>query len=954
MKIFRMFLLLILVSQATIFAAYELDEILMVPWGNAAHEISLTETPVGWKNIESFEVMGSDVYLMASNDGQILHFSGESYIKRLDTGLPGLRDFKMGENGTLAFLLDSKVMFQKQGQIFTPFWVNTEERRVNSRILRSNQNRPSVLVNRSMTLTPGSGGENRTQGVLNRNQQPGRMIREDDRRMTFVLDGQEVSTFNPRNGVWGSGQYLDSDDAGHHYILLETILNNYPLELHREVRILNGKGQTIGRIEVPPFQHVLVSREFQIQADGTIYGMITSSRGVHVLQWSPTQLKAEAQIDLPLPVEYRGIVPRPFTGDSELPRPVYDEKDAESLESPLRMDFPPVGRDESVATGETYVELVWTASEANITNGLIQDPDGNDLQTPYWVQVGQNHKVVYQWGGFSTITGFENGLLDGKSAGDMATSDISQHAVGVDCSGFVSRCWNMDQHYSTWMMSNVQPLITQPLPSWYDLSAGDAIHKVGHVRLMVLWNTNGTMLAVEAGGSWITDYHVYSLAQLGDYGPRYYVYMEGMPASLPQPTLGGVLNGDHTTILWSLEETTGIQGVNLYERNIHSDDDWGRVNAEVIPADQTSISLQSSDLALAWELRSVSEADSTFTSYPSDAYAAADKSSSEELLIVDGFDRNTGSYPFPYHDFACRMAESLDQFLYSYATVDNDRVIAGDVSLSDYEAIFWLLGDESTLHETFSFAEQALIRDYLEGGGRLFISGSEVAWDLDAQGSSADETFLRNYLKASYQSDDSQNYEINGVDGTSFAGLQLSYDDGNDGVYEEDYPDAFTPVNGSIPVLRYENNLIAAVAYTGLFGNGSETGKVVLLGIPFETIYNADQRFELTRALLDYFSLSTLLSSEPEQLPERELLLEAYPNPFNSGTNLAFKLPVSESVELSIYDVQGREVTRLLNGDLQAGKHSIHLNTEDWPSAVYLVNLRTAESSMTRRIIHLK
>ena len=65
-----------------------------------------------------------------------------------------------------------------------------------------------------------------------------------------------------------------------------------------------------------------------------------------------------------------------------------------------------------------------------------------------------------------------------------------------------------------------------------------------------------------------------------------------------------------------------------------------------------------------------------------------------------------------------------------------------------------MLGDESTEHETFSAAEQILVQQYLESGGKIFVSGSEIGWDLFEKGTPSDKNFYTNYLKAIYKSDD--------------------------------------------------------------------------------------------------------------------------------------------------------------------------------------------------------
>jgi len=937
-------------------ADFHRQEQLFLPWGDLPGQIPLKETPAGWQSVESFEVIGQNSYLLLAKSGQIQVFLQGKFKNTLATGLIDAQDFQMGPNSHWRYCMNAHQISVNQGQTVNKLWENSNKLQPNSRIIRSNKNNPAVLLNLSETVTGLADSPRVETGVLNRLGQSGRMIRHSETDLLFLLNGQQVADFHPAAGSWGSGQYLGCSQAGIHYILVERILRTYPLKLQREIFLVDGQGQLVGTIAVPPTLYAPVTREFQLDADGTLHELITARDGVHIISWMWQDQGSNEPFHNELPVEFNAITPRPFQGDQHLSvEPTQDEKSSTGSQVIERLDFPPVTREEALNTADQYVALVWTASAQNLTNGQINDPDGHAVQTPDWIHLGQNQHMVYQWGGFSTINNFVDGLAAGKYAGDMATSAVSNYAVGVDCSGFVCRCWHMPQHYSTWMMSNTQPLITQAYDSWYDLEPGDAIHKVGHVRLAVLWNGNGTLLAVEAGGAWITDYHTYSISQLSAYQPRYYVNMVGTATALTQPVLACVTANDSLGMSWSLADTTGITGLNVYQENIFSMDDWTLLLPDPVPVTATRVDLTDTDLSLAYQLRSVGSGSANEESYPSDTYACATKDAPEKLLIVDGFDRTSGSYPFPYHDFAARLAKALGHFTLSYATADNDAVLAGMVDLAAYDAVFWLLGDESTVSETFSSTEQNLVRNYLIQGGRLFVSGSEVGWDLDAQGSSSDQAFFHNYLKAALGVDDSQSYTINGVTGTPFAGITLNYDDGSHGVYAENFPDAFLTNGGSQAVLRYANNMIAATAYTGTFAAGSNVGQVVLLGIPFETIYQADQRLALMTATLDYFGLSTVLALDDHQ-PQQPVarLMVPYPNPFNSNTQIRFQLQHPGRVTLQVFDLQGRLVRTLGQDHYAAGSWQIPFQAGELSSGVYLVRLQAAGVSQSRKIIYLK
>ena len=86
----------------------------------------------------------------------------------------------------------------------------------------------------------------------------------------------------------------------------------------------------------------------------------------------------------------------------------------------------------------------------------------------------------------------------------------------------------------------------------------------------------------------------------------------------------------------------------------------------------------------------------------------------------------------------------------------------------------------------------------------------------------------------------------------------------------------------------------------------------------------------------------TTLSSvnrEPGTVSRTFTLLPAYPNPFNAQTVIPFTLDRAGKVELTVYDVLGREMRVQQAAPLQAGMHEFVWNAEGMASGVYLVRL---------------
>jgi hypothetical protein len=83
-------------------------------------------------------------------------------------------------------------------------------------------------------------------------------------------------------------------------------------------------------------------------------------------------------------------------------------------------------------------------------------------------------------------------------------------------------------------------------------------------------------------------------------------------------------------------------------------------------------------------------------------------------------------------------------------------------------------------------------------------------------------------------------------------------------------------------------------------------------------------------------------------------LHQNYPNPFNPVTKIRFDLPEDADVQLSVYDVLGREVAELVNGRVVSGFHEVIWDASDVSSGVYLCQLTTLNSVITNKMVVVK
>jgi hypothetical protein len=171
-------------------------------------------------------------------------------------------------------------------------------------------------------------------------------------------------------------------------------------------------------------------------------------------------------------------------------------------------------REEVLATAYRYTQVTWIPESRHVCHG--PDSEGVMVHTPdaTLVKYGDKHgwwqpgvaakSIPYQWGGFDTPESFLAKIAAGKKAGDigdkakrkLGDAGTSRDCCGIDCSGFVSRCWKLPRPVSTCDL----PQICDPLASWGDLQPGDILLNKKHVVLFVKWRVPGKELtAYEAG-----------------------------------------------------------------------------------------------------------------------------------------------------------------------------------------------------------------------------------------------------------------------------------------------------------------------------------------------------------------------------------------------------------------------------------------------------------------------
>jgi hypothetical protein len=89
-------------------------------------------------------------------------------------------------------------------------------------------------------------------------------------------------------------------------------------------------------------------------------------------------------------------------------------------------------------------------------------------------------------------------------------------------------------------------------------------------------------------------------------------------------------------------------------------------------------------------------------------------------------------------------------------------------------------------------------------------------------------------------------------------------------------------------------------------------------------------------------------------IPDKYELYNNYPNPFNPVTKIRFDLPKSSSVRILLYDITGKVVMNLVDGELQAGSYETTLDASSLSSGLYFYRMETPDFSNTKRLMLIK
>jgi len=266
--------------------------------------------------------------------------------------------------------------------------------------------------------------------------------------------------------------------------------------------------------------------------------------------------------------------------------------------------------------------------------------------------------------------------------------------------------------------------------------------------------------------------------------------------------------------------------------------------------------------------------------------------------------------------------------------------------MNSYWAVLWTTANGDA--QDIGGAEENNMAAYLDQGGNLMLSSMEF---LSSRVNTL--AFISDYLHI-----DSWAADIGG-----FIVAGQTDDHISDGMSLNLLGGPFAPNPSDVFVTTHQSVVPFFTTPAGVEGiRVEEDGhRLVFMSFPFEDVKIAepdpDNQKTLVARVIDWFGSETGVD---ETETHRLTLAQNHPNPFNPVTEVAFTVPSGAGrVTLTIYDVGGRVVRTLVDGELPAGPAKVVWDGtgdsgQSLASGVYFAKLATGEQSAYRKMTLLK
>ena len=193
--------------------------------------------------------------------------------------------------------------------------------------------------------------------------------------------------------------------------------------------------------------------------------------------------------------------------------------------------------------------------------------------------------------------------------------------------------------------------------------------------------------------------------------------------------------------------------------------------------------------------------------------------------------------------------------------------------------------------------------------------------------------------------------------GSIFEGIgPITFDNGEFGSYNVFNPDVIDPKAFGQPGFVFPDISsganVACSYFSGQFGMEPESGKLVYMTVPFETIFPETSREQVLDRIVEYLQSPTKVAHSPK--PQQFRLLGNYPNPFNSGTTIQYQLVKTSDVELHIYNVLGEQVQSFTRKQAGPGAGTFQWDASDQSTGLYFYEVVAGTFRSSGKMLYIK
>ncbi len=176
---------------------------------------------------------------------------------------------------------------------------------------------------------------------------------------------------------------------------------------------------------------------------------------------------------------------------------------------------------------------------------------------------------------------------------------------------------------------------------------------------------------------------------------------------------------------------------------------------------------------------------------------------------------------------------------------------------------------------------------------------------------------------------------------------------------------AGNPVAGTMVLATDQNQEVYSYGITNANGNYTISGLIPgsYSITPEKYDYNSTQSSDVTVDYNTAYSATASFSITPESVTSVKqssntvtnfVLNQNYPNPFNPTTVISYSIPNETRVTLRVYNILGKEVATLVNGEKPAGNYNIIFNGSNLASGVYFYQLTAGNFMATKKLMLIK